>query len=230
MKETILEHGLDPLNDIQVLEALLFYAIPNGDTNPAAHRLIDCFGSLRGVLEADFSELKKVKGIGENAASLICFSKMLSGRYLRSSSFEDEKAMRISDTDCLRRYFEGVFLGMGDEQIRAMVLDDKLCMVRERVILEGTIGKVELSARRVADFVIKNGCNRVILAHNHPKGMAIPSKTDIIATKQLVSLLKAFEISLIDHIIVGRTGSVSLRASMHAAGIWEEVRREIENG
>jgi len=213
-----------------VLEALLFYAVPKADTNPIAHRLIDRFGSLRGVLEADFSELKEVKGIGDNAASLICFSKLLSGRYLRSSCFDDKNAMRIKDTDSLRRYYEGVFLGMSEEQIRAMVVDDKICMVRERVILEGTIGKVELSARRVADFVIKNGCNRVILAHNHPKGMAIPSKADIIATKQLVTLLKSFEISLVDHIIVGRTGSVSLRASMHAPGIWEEVRREIENG
>lgn len=212
-----------------MIEALLFYAIPNGDTNPIAHRLINRFGSICGVLEADYYELREVKGIGDNAALLIRFSKLLAGRYLSSQSFENVHSMRITDTDGLRRYYEGVYLGMNEEQIRAMVVDDKLSMVQERVILDGTIGKVELSARRVADFVIRNGCNRVILAHNHPKGMAIPSKADLSTTKKIVTVLKEFDITMIDHIIVGRNGSMSLRASMHAAGIWEEIREAIEN-
>lgn len=224
----MLANGLQTFNDVQIIEALLFYAIPNGDTNPIAHRLINRFGSICGVLEANYHELREIKGIGENAAMLIRFCQQLSGRYLQSLSFDDSESMLIKDTDGLRRYFEGVFLGMHDEQIRAMVLDDKLCMVRENVILEGTIGKVELSARRVADFVIRNGCNRIILAHNHPKGMAIPSRADLITTKKIVTLLKEFEITMVDHIIVGRTGSMSLRASMHAPGIWEEMREEIE--
>ena len=82
--------------------------------------------------------------------------------------------------------------------------------------MEGTIGKVELSTRKFADFVVKNNCSRVVIAHNHPNGSCIPSKSDISATKYLCEILDTIEIELLDHIIVGRTGSISLRTSGHA--------------
>ncbi len=219
MKDSMLEHGLDGLNDHQVLEMLLFYAVPKVDTNPIAHRLVERFGSLRGVLEADYKDLCSVNGIGENAASLVKFAQQLSGRYLRASSFEED-SQRFGDTDALRRYYEGVFLGVRDEQIRAMLVDDSLFMIKEQMIIEGTVGKAEFSARKFADFVIKNNSNRVVLAHNHPNGTPMPSKEDLIATKELNELLSRLEISLLDHIIVGRTGSFSLRSKNHGYGIW----------
>lgn len=224
MKTAMLEHGLDGLNDHQVLEMLLFYAIPNGDTNPVAHNLVLRFGSLRGVLEADYEELKTVKGIGENAASLLKFVQQLSGRYLRASSFEGD-TQQFTDTDSLRRYYEGVFLGVKDEQIRAMLIDDELFMIKEQLIIEGTVGKAEFIARKFADFVIKNNCNRVVIAHNHPNGASLPSKEDLIVTKELYNLLEMLEISLVDHIIVGRTGSFSIRSKNHGYGIWPDNRR-----
>ncbi len=223
-KDAMLSYGLDGLNDHQVLEILLFYAIPNGDTNPVAHRLIERFGSLRDVLEADYDELRKVKGIGENAASLIKFSQLFSGRYLRAASF-DENTMKLSDTNALRRYFEGVFLGVKNEQIHAMLLDDDLRFIKEQLIAEGTIGRVELTARKFTDFVIKNNSNRIVIAHNHPNGMPLPSKEDIISTKELLKIFEKLEISMVDHIIVGRTGSYSLRASEHNAGLWNDAGR-----
>lgn len=223
-KDAMLSYGLDGLNDHQVLEILLFYAIPNGDTNPVAHRLVERFGSLRNVLEADYDELCKVKGIGENAASLIKFAQLFSGRYLRASSF-DENTLRLSDTNALRRYYEGVFLGVRTEQVRAMLLDDNLRFIKEQLIAEGTIGRVELTTRKFTDFVIKNNCNRVVIAHNHPNGIPLPSKEDIISTKELLNIFEKLEISMIDHIIVGRTGSYSLRSSEHNAGLWNDACR-----
>lgn len=214
MKNAMLEHGLDGFNEHQLLEILLFFAKPQGDTNPTAHELIRAFGTLRGVLEADYEDLLKVKGIGENAASLIKFAQMFSGRYLCASCFDGD-ALHFGDTLALRRYYEGVFLGVKDEQIRAMLFDDELNMIKEQMLMEGTIGKVELSTRKFADFVVKNNCSRVVIAHNHPNGPGIPSKDDIAATKYLFGVLDAIEIELLDHIIVGRTGSVSLRASGH---------------
>lgn len=219
MKSAMLKNGIDGLNNHQVMEMLLFYAIPKGDTNPTAHELINRFGSLRGVLEADYEELLDVKGIGENAASLIKFAQLLSRRYLCDSSFE-EGAPRFTDTDALRRYYEGAFLGVRNEQVRAMLVDDKLFMIKEKTLLEGSATKVEYNSRKFIDFVVKNDCSRIVIAHNHPNGSPLPSLSDVAVTKMLYETLKVCDISLIDHIIVGRTGSTSLRSYKHGFGIW----------
>lgn len=224
-KDAMLVNGLDGLNDHQVLEILLFYAVPNGDTNPTAHRLVERFGSLRGVLEADVEELSTVKGIGENAASLIKFTQLISGRYLKASSFDGD-TMKLGSTEGLRRFYEGAFLGVKNEQIRAMLVDDSLFMIKEQLISEGTIGKAELVARKFTDFVIKNNCDRIVIAHNHPNGVALPSKEDIVVSKRLVDIFGLLDIVLVDHIIVGRSGSFSLHASDHAFEVWQnEFRR-----
>lgn len=224
MKASMLECGLDSLNDHQILEILLFYAIPKRDTNPIAHRLVERFGSLRGVLEADYDELRTVNGIADNAASLIKFSQLLSGRYLRSASFEGDTT-KFASTEALRRYFEGAFLGVRSEQVRAMLVDDSLCMIKEQMLIEGSISSVELSARKLTDFVIKNDSNRIIIAHNHPNGLAMPSRDDIQATKELYDIFEKLDISLLDHIIVGRSGSYSMRAVDGGHGIWLDKRR-----
>lgn len=219
MKDAMLSNGLDGFNNHQLIELLLFYVIPKRDTNPTAHELINRFGSLRGVLEADYDELVSVNGIGENAASLIKFAQMLSGRYLCDSSFEGD-TQRFTDTDALRRYFEGAFLGIRNEQVRAMLVDDKLFMIKEKALLDGSTTKVELNFRKIMDFVIKNDCDRVVIAHNHPNGSALPSKADIAVTQSLYQKLKLCDIHLIDHVIVGKTGSISLRSYEHGFGIW----------
>lgn len=224
MKDAMLIGGLDGLNDHQILEILLFYVIPKRDTNPVAHKLVERFGSLRGVLEADCDELCEVDGIGENAASLIKFIQMISGRYLRASSFEAD-SQQFTSTDALRRYYEGVFLGIHTEQVRAMLVDDQLNMIKEKMLIEGSINKVQISTRRFTDFVIKNNCNRIVIAHNHPNGSCIPSKEDIVATKKLYDILSLIDITIVDHIIVGKTGSYSLRASEHCVNIWPKTVR-----
>ncbi len=220
MKEAMLSHGIEGLNDHQVMELLLFYGISNGDTNPIAHRLVERFGSLKGALEADYKELLQVKGVGENSASLIKFVQQLSRRYLQDA-YSGENEVCFPDTDSLRRYYEAVFLGVRAEQVRAMLVDDELYMIKEQIILEGTVSKVELSTRKIADFVVKNNCNRLILAHNHPNGVALPSKEDILVTKELNNVLNMLDISLLDHIIVGRTGSLSMRSVNMGYGIWK---------
>lgn len=224
MKHAMIENGIDGLNDHQILEIMLFYAVPKIDTNPIAHRLIERFGSLRNVLEADFDELREVNGIGDNAASLIKFSQMLAGRYVCASSFEDD-SMKFTDTDSLRRYYEGVFLGTTVEQVRGMLVDDDLNMVKEKLLIEGSISKVQISTRVFTDFVIKNNCNRLVIAHNHPRGVCLPSKEDVITTKKLFDILKMLDISIVDHIIVGQTGSFSLRASDRCGNIWPIDKR-----
>lgn len=223
MKKAMREHGLEPFNDIQVLEALLFYAIPNGDTNPTAHRLLDRFGSFRAVLEADFIELQKVKGIGENAANLICFSKHLCGYYTRSLAGENGQLVQMKSCQDLCDYYEKQFLNVAFEQVWVMGLDDSLFVVREEIIAKGDFVKVNLSARQLADFCNRTCCSRIVLAHNHPNGAALPSAADTSLTRELAAVLKVLEIELVDHIIIGKSGSFSFKNSPHASVIWQNL-------
>lgn len=226
MRQIALNEGLDRFTDYQIVEMFLFFVFPNGDTNPLAHRLLERFGSIRGVLEADRAELMKVKGIGENAANFIRFTQLFSGHYLRSASFSDPVKKRFHTTDSARKYYEGVFLGVTDEQIRAMAVTEELYLVKEEQILPGTFGKVELSMRKLADFTLRNGCDRVILAHNHPRGLALPSAVDLEVTAKLARFLYELDILLLDHVIVSPNGSISLRESRAGKAVWQDGEDE----
>ena len=138
-----------------------------------------------------------VSGIGENAAGLIKFAQMFSRVYLRASCFTDG-VLSFTDTNALRKYYESVFLGACDEQVRAMLFDDELNMMKEQLLIEGTVSNVELSIRKLTDFVIKNNCGRVVIAHNHPNGIMFPSNEDISATKELCETLNKIDIELLD--------------------------------
>lgn len=226
MRQIALTEGLDGFTDVQIVEMFLFSVFPNGDTNPLAHRLLERFGSIRGILEARQEDLLTVKGIGESAANFIRFTQLFAGYYLRSSSFSDPVKKRFRTTESIRGYFEGAFLGVTGEQIRAMAVTEDLYLVKEEMILAGTFGKVELSARKLADFALRNGCDRLILAHNHPRGFAVPSNVDCEVTTKLSRLLFELDILLLDHVIVSAEGSISLRGVRNGRIVWaDELER-----
>lgn len=228
MRQIALTEGLDGFTDVQIVEMFLFSVFPNGDTNPLAHRLLERFGSIRGILEAERDELLKIRGIGENAANFIRFTQLFSGHYLRSSSFSDPVKKQFRTTTSARRYYEGVFLGVTDEQIRAMAVTEDLYLVKEELILPGVFGKAELSTRRLADFALRNGCDRLILAHNHPRGAALPSASDLDSTTKLARLLFELDILMLDHVIVSPRGSVSLRESRSGKAVWPDEETDGE--
>lgn len=234
MRQIALTEGLDGFTDVQIVEMFLFCVFPNGDTNPLAHRLLERFGSIRGILEARQEELLTVRGIGGSAANFIRFIQLFAAYYLRSASFSDPAKKRFATTEAVREYYEGVFLGVTDEQIRAMAVTEDLCLVKEEMILAGTFGKVELSMRKLADFTLRNGCDRVILAHNHPRGVAIPSNVDCDVTTKLSRLLFELDILLLDHVIVSPRGSVSMRTMRNGKIVWadelEKLRKEMRSG
>lgn len=219
VKHTIKEHGIDTFQDHQILEALLFYSVANGDTNPAAHRLLERFGSFCGVINADYDELCSVMGVGENSALLINLVRMIASKYVRESCFSSDGQV-FESTAMLKQYFEGVYIGCKSEKVYALALDDNLKFLRQTVLSEGSADKVPVSPRMILDFVIKNNCSRVVLAHNHPNGSCLPSREDVSITTELASSLNKLEVELVDHIIVGKDGSFSMRNSNHSARIW----------
>lgn len=219
VKERFLTYGVESFNEIQLLEALLFYGIPKKDTNDTAHLLLDTFGSFKKVLEADYKELVRINGIGENAASLIKFFQMASKKYLEFEYTKtDDKVYNTPES--LMDFCKRLFLGERKEKVYAIALDDDLVILDTALISEGNPDSVYIPYRKVADFIIKLGVSRIVLAHNHPNGVCLPSRNDIDATKDIIELLEQIDVEVVDHIVVGKKGTSSMRNSQLAREVW----------
>lgn len=210
LKQRFLEAGLDRFTEIQVLEILLFYAIPRKDTNPIAHALLDRFGSLAQVLEAPVEELCKVPGVTANAATLLRLTRE-TGKYYQLSR---NSRMEVLPTleDCAA-YLVPHFYGSTTESVYLLCLDAKCKVLCCREIGEGSVNSTGISVRKVVETALMAKASSVVLAHNHPSGVAIPSNEDICTTRKIAMALHAVDIRLVDHVIVGDDDYVSLAQS-----------------
>ena len=210
MKRRFLEHGLDNFDDVNALELLLFFAAPRRDTNGLAHALLDRFGSLAGVLEARREDLLAVEGVGESAACLLRLLPALSRRYVESKTPDSEPV----DTPTLAgRYFIPHFLYETDEVVLALLLDARYRPLECREIGRGIVNTAEIRARKLAELCLERRASAVIVAHNHPSGLAIPSREDEDFTATLSRALSVLGVELCDHIVVAGNDYVSLRES-----------------
>ena len=207
LKQRFLEEGLDKFTDIQVLELLLFYCIPRKDTNPIAHALLSHFGSLSQVLEAPVEELRKVEGVGESAALFLHLTTEVSRYYLVDRS---TRATFLNTTEDCARYLMPFFFGRRNETVFLLCLDAKCKVLCCREIAEGSINYAGISVRKVVETALGVSATSVVLAHNHPSGVAVPSGEDIQTTRRIATALSAVEIHLADHIIVADNDCVSL--------------------
>ena len=198
-RERFLSAGLESFPLHNVLELLLFYAIPRQDTNEIAHRLVDRFGSLTGVLEAPFEELCKVKGIGENTATLITFTAQLAKRYLAGQG-QEKKCFESSEE--LHRYVVSLFIGMKTEATFMLCLDNAGQLLHSCQVSLGTKYAVNLDDRTLLETAFRFNATKVILAHNHPNGLASPSLDDVRRTESAAALFGGVQIHLLDHLIV----------------------------
>lgn len=212
LKERFLRDGLDGFTDIQALELLLFYAIPRQDTNPIAHALLEKFGSFSNVLDAPPEKLTEVDGIREHAAALIKTVQALS-RYYDLDKVKQETALPTIE-DC-GRYLIPFFKNRKNETVFLLSLDAKLKVLDCREVGEGSINYASIPVRRVVEMALDTGATSVVLAHNHPSGIAVPSADDIQTTRRLAAALSAVEIVLVDHIVVADDDYVSMAQSGH---------------
>ena len=201
-------HGLDSFADHEVLELLLFYAIPRKDTNTIAHALIDRFGSLEQVLAAAPEELEKVPGVGENAATLLKLIPQITRR-ARVSSASNEKV--LDTTERIGAFFVEQFVAETNEIMYQLCLDAKGRMLGCHKISVGDVSSVSLNLRKVVEHALRSNAVLVALAHNHPSGVAFPSHEDKIATTLAREALETIGVRLVDHIIVADDDYISLR-------------------
>lgn len=210
IRRRFLEEGLDQFTDVQVLEFLLFYCIARQDTNPIAHRLLDSFGSLSQVLEAPVEELRKVEGIGENTAVFLHLVTQVGRYYLTDRA---SKAKVLPTLESCAQYLQTFFFGRNVETVYLLCLDAKCKMLCCKKISEGDVNSTSLSVRKVVETALNTNASSVVLAHNHPGGMAIPSNEDIQTTRRIAAALQAVDVHFIDHILVTDDDYVSLLQS-----------------
>ena len=213
-KKKYREHGLESFTDIEALELLLFYAIPRADTNVLAHALLDRFHSFRGVLEADRAELERVPGIGENAATLLRLVTDLNSRYQRSASVRGTQIRSSGDAGA---FLLPQFEYCAEERSVLLCLDTAGRVLECRVLAEGSTAMVGLSARELVGYVLSDKAARVILAHNHVSGVALPSAADLEATAKIYRMLRMIGVELVDHLVFCDGDYVSMRESGHFA-------------
>ncbi len=207
LKKRFQENGLDNFTDIQVLELLLFYAIPQKDTNPIAHSLLDAFGTLSGVLDADVEELKKVPGISDHSALLLSLVTQLSRFYQVDCARRVEV---LTTLDACGAYLVPYFFGRSNETVFLLCLDAKCKVLCCKEVGEGSVNAASISIRKIVETALSSNATTVILAHNHPSGVALPSNEDIQTTRRVAAALRAVEVHLADHVIVAEGDYVSM--------------------
>ena len=210
LKARFVKSGLDDFEPHNVLELLLFYSIPRKDTNPLAHQLISRFGSLSGVFDAKPEELMKVEGITENTAVLISMIPQMARKYLEDKA---DAVNAIGGFKDIGMYLMPKFVGRTVETIMLASLDNKNKIISCNIVAEGETDRATLSKRKVMEEAMRVGATRVILAHNHPRGFAMPSSEDIYLTMEIYALLASVGIELVDHIIFAEDDFVSLAVS-----------------
>ena len=207
LKERFLRSGLDDFTEIQVLELLLFYAMPRQDTNPIAHALLERFGSLSQVMDASMEKLLEVKGVGTHGATLIRLAKDIGRAYEISRARQE---LVLPTIEQCGDYLKSFFRGRKNETVFLLSLDAKLKVLDCREVGEGSVNYASVPVRRVVEMALEAGASSVVLAHNHPSGIALPSGEDIQTTRRLAAALSAVEIVLVDHIIVADEDYVSM--------------------
>ena len=205
LKHQYLTNGFESLTDIQKLEVLLFYSIPQKDTNPIAHELISAFGSLKNVLKADHNELMKIKGIKENTATLLTLvNSMLN--FCNQPDLEDS----IGSSSEAKSYVSKFYYNVDVEQFYVFCLNKSNKIKKHVLIQSGTADEVNVQIRHITQIARESKCNRIIVSHNHPNGKAQMSDEDCAFTYSLICSCLLNSIDLLDHIIVGTDKAISL--------------------
>lgn len=204
------EKGLDSFSDHEVLEMLLFLCIPRCNTNEIAHELLNEFGSFSSVLEKSPYELKKVKGISETSAVYISMITEFCKRYYNDKLQPD---MILNTSEKISEYILPKFIGCTKERVYCICLNNICKILSCDLISTGDISSSSVSVRMIVENAIRHNATNIVLAHNHPQGLALPSNDDIIVTKNIQNGLAAIGIKLIDHFIVAQNDAVSLKQS-----------------
>ena len=200
VRDKFLRFGLEPFCDHEVLELLLFYVLPQVDTNEIAHQLINKAGSFSQVFELPVDEMKQIKGLKEEGATFLKLIPAIA-RYYTTESAKEATSPRMTYEE-IAEYVVKAFIGMKNETVIAFYFDSNMHRIKDSVIKEGGSSSVETGMRKIIDEAMTSNASSVVIAHNHPEFTLIPSYDDIESTKRLKKLLSQLDINLLEHFIV----------------------------
>jgi DNA repair protein RadC len=209
LRERLATQGGEGLLDHEILEYLLALAIPRRDTKPLAHALIARFGSLGGVVTADWTTLARVDGLGETSIAAIKIVQSAAVRMLRRDV--DQRPV-LGSWQALLDYLHADMAFLDIERVRVLHLNSRNMLIRDDHMGDGSIDEAAIYVREVVKRAMELATASVIVVHNHPSGAPEPSKQDIAITRQLVQATKPLGIAVLDHIIIGRSDHRSLRS------------------
>ena len=208
LRQRFREAGAEALPDYELLELVLFRALPRRDVKPLAKALIKRFGSFAEVIGAAPERLVEVKGVGESVATDLKLIAAAARRFTRGAIQTRET---LGSWSAVLDYCRAAMAFAEREEFRILFLDKRNGLIADEVQGRGTIDHTPVYPREVLRRALELGATALLLVHNHPSGDPTPSEADIRMTREIASLAKAMGVTLHDHVIVGRNGHASLR-------------------
>ncbi len=207
VKDRFRKEGLDSFEEHEILELLLYFGIPQRDTNELAHRLIETFGSFAQIFAADYEQLRAVPGMTASAALLLRLVPQLSRRYIEAVA---DSADILDSSEKIGRFLIPKFLGRTEETVYLLCFNNACRLLRCDLLSEGTLNGSQVDVRKLVETAFQCKAVNVVLAHNHPHGTPRPSSQDIRMTRSLAPTLKQLNLELLDHFIVAGNEYVSM--------------------
>ena len=209
LRERFLRAGLDGLQDYEAIELLLMYAIPRRDVKPLAKELLETYGSLEKLLDAAPADLLDRNGMGPSGATLVLLIRQLCSKYLE----QKVRNVDVLDSTTATERFLRMKLGGGRKETFMVIFMNSHNHVLDFQVFPGTVDRAAVYPREVAEKCLRVGASAVIVAHNHPSGVCMPSDGDLQTTRRILAALRTISVGLVDHLIVTPTACLSLRAS-----------------
>jgi DNA repair protein RadC len=208
LRERFRSAGADALSDYELMEMVLFRALPRGDVKPLAKTLIKKFGSFAEAVHAPETRLREVEGLGEATITEI---KLIAASASRVAKGQVKQRTMLSSWNDVIDYCRTSMAFADKEQFRILFLNKRNQLISDEVQQTGTVDHTPVYPREVIKRALELSATAILLVHNHPSGDPTPSQADVTMTKAIIEIAKPLGISVHDHLIVGKNGHASLR-------------------
>lgn len=211
MRKSYIANGISALEDHNVLELFLSLVIPQKDVKPLAYELINHYGSLENVLNADVEDLMQIKGIGESSAVALSLVKDINSRVNLNKNREVTK---LNNSIVSQKYVKNILDCEDNEKLIMITLDNSLSIIKTHTISDGIVNSLKAEPKKMLESVIRDNAASIVIAHNHPHGNVTPSAADINFTLDTIQLMRKLDVRVNDHIIVGENNTLSMNNDM----------------